>query len=220
MRALCFLFALSSLGAVSGVSAQSAALRGGTTGLGAELGYGFNSYLGLRGNLGAGSYNYDTTEDGIQYRATLKAGAGLLTFDLHPFAGIFRLSAGLGLNRTRVDFRAVPTEGTLTLGERVYNASDVGAVDGWVRFPRTVPYLGLGWGAATRPERGFYFTSDFGVFLGRASGSLTGTCAPSLDAGACAQLQRDLQVEAQAFQREAEKIKYYPVITGGFGYRF
>lgn len=204
----------------SGAWAQSAALRGGTTGLGAELGYGVNSYLGVRGGFGAGSYGYDTTEDGIHYRATLKAGAGLFTLDLHPFAGAFRLSAGLGLNRSRVDFRAVPVGGTLTIGERDYNAADVGMVDGRVRFPRTAPYIGLGWGATTQPARGLYFTSDVGLLLGRASASLTGTCAPSLDAGTCAQLQRDLQVEAQAFQREAEKIKYYPVITGGFGYRF
>jgi hypothetical protein len=107
----------------------------------------------VRSNFGAGSYGHDTTEDGIRYRATLKAGAGLLTFDLHPFAGTFRLSAGLGLNRTRVDFRAVPVEGTLTLGERVYSASDVCSLCGRLRFTRTPPYLGRSGGAAPRPAR-------------------------------------------------------------------
>lgn len=220
MRRLGLAACLALAASAPGAWAQSAAVRGGTTGLGAEIGYGVNSYLGARGSFGAGSYGYDTTEDGIRYRATLKADAGLFTFDLHPFAGTFRVSAGLGLNRSRVDLRAVPMEGTLTIGARVYNASEVGTVDGRVRFPRTALYIGLGWGATTQPGRGLYFTSDVGLLLGRARGSLTGTCAPSLDATICAQLQQDLQAEAQSFQREAEKIKYYPVITGGLGYRF
>jgi hypothetical protein len=219
MRNVAFVLVLVSC-AAGEAAAQSLAVRGGSSGFGAELGVGINTYLGVRASYGAGSYGYDTTEDGIRYDATLKPSIGTLTLDLHPFGGSFRLSAGLGLNRTRIDARAVPVGGTLTINDRVYNAADVGSVDAFIRFERSAPYFGFGWGAAAMSGRGLYFTSDVGVVLSRASGTLQGTCGASLNAAACAQLQADLQAEALSFKTEAEKLRFYPLITGGVGYRF
>jgi hypothetical protein len=210
--------------AVSGVGsagAQSAAARIGTTGLGAEFGLGFSELLAVRGSYGAGSYNYSFTESDIRYRAKIKPSIGLLTLDVHPFAGVFRLSAGLGFNNTNADGTADSTTGTITIGNTVYNTSEVGTVQGRVTFQRTAPYLGLGWGAAPKPgSTGLYFTSDLGIIFSKATGSVTGTCAPTLNPVTCSQLQADLDREAQQFKQEVEKFKYYPVIAVGIGYRF
>jgi hypothetical protein len=215
-----FLVCLAASGA-GNANAQAAAARIGTTGLGAELGAGFNEFLAVRGSYGAGSYSHSFTESDIRYKAKVKPRVGLLTLDVHPFAGHFRLSAGLGFNATRADGTADATSGTITINDTVYNTADVGTVQGRVTFDRTSPYLGLGWGAAARPSGpGLYFTSDVGVVLSKATGSVTGTCAASLPALVCAQLQTDLDAEAQQFRQEVEKFKYYPVVAVGIGYRF
>ena len=214
---LCLLACLLAAGAVH---AQSAAARIGTTGFGAELGVGINDLIGVRGSYGAGSYNYNFTESDIRYKTHIKPNIGLLTLDIHPFAGWFRLSAGVGFNNTKADGTADTTSGTITINGTAYNTSEVGTVQGRVTFDRTSPYLGLGWGAPARHDTGLYFTSDIGVMFSKATGSVTGTCAASLPAPTCAQLQSDLNAEAAQFKNDVEKFKYYPVIAIGLGYRF
>ncbi|MCX8006169.1 MAG: hypothetical protein N2688_14655 [Burkholderiaceae bacterium] len=212
-------FAGGLLGA-SAAAAQAVAVRGGTTGFGAELGYGVNDYLALRASYGAGSLGYETTESDIRYDFTLKPRLALLTADVHPFGGWFRISVGYGNHGTRLNGRALPTGGTIEIDDQVFNATDVGSVDASVSFKRASPYLGIGWGAAARGGAGFYFTSDFGVVFSRASGSVTGTCAAGVPPATCTQLQQALQNESQSFRQEVERVKYYPVITVGVGYRF
>lgn len=214
---LCFVAAASGAGAAC---AQSVAARVGTTGLGAEAAFGLTEHLGVRGSYGVGSYNYEVTESDIKYKAKVKPNVGLVTLDVHPFAGWFRLSAGLGLNGTKADGSADTTSGTLTINGTTYNTSEIGSVTGKITFKKAAPYLGLGWGAPAKSSGGFYFTSDFGVMFSKATGSVTGTCAASLPAPTCAQLQADLDAEALQFKREVEKVKYYPVIAIGVGYRF
>jgi len=218
LRILVCLFATAATADLA--QAQSAAARFGTTGFGAEVGLGFNEFVGVRGSYGAGSFNYNVTESDIRYTTQVKPSVGLVTVDVHPFGGWFRLSGGLGLNNTHADGTADTTSGTLTINGTVYNTSEVGTVQGRITFDRTSPYLGLGWGAPARSAGGLYFTSDFGVVFSKATGSVTGTCAPSLNSVTCAQLQSDLNAEAQQFKQEVEKVKYYPVITLGIGYRF
>jgi len=206
----------------AGVAHAQAAVgaRVGTTGFGAEVGFGFNELLAVRGSYGAGSFDYSFTESDIRYKTKVKPSIGLLTLDVHPLGGYFRLSAGLGFNDTRADGTADSTSGTITINGTTYNTSEVGTVQGKVTFARTAPYLGLGWGAPAKSDRGWYFTSDFGVIFSKATGSVTGTCAPTLPAPLCSQLQNDLNAEAAQFKQEVEKFKYYPVIAIGAGYRF
>jgi hypothetical protein len=200
--------------------AQPVALNLGTTGIGAEIGHGFNEWLGMRGSYGMYNYGYDYTESDVRYKGKLKIGVGLLTADVHPFAGVFRLSAGLGYNNTRIDADADTTTGTIEIGNNTYQTSEVGTVRGEVHFQKTVPYVGFGWGTKAMGSSGFFFTSDFGVLFSKASGSVTGECAAGIPANICTQLQADLQTESQEFLREVEKMKYYPVVRIGLGYRF
>jgi hypothetical protein len=51
----------------------------GTTGWGAELGFGFNELLAVRGSYGAGSFDYTFSESDIDYRTKVKPSIGLLT---------------------------------------------------------------------------------------------------------------------------------------------
>jgi hypothetical protein len=201
-------------------SAQSLSTNLGTTGVGIEAGYGLDNHFALRGGYGVGSYDYTYTESDIRYDAKLDIGVGLFTADWHPFGGVFRISAGLGLNNTKVDGTADAVNGTITINGQQYTTSEVGTVQGNVKFDKSAPYLGFGWGNRAGASGGLFFTSDFGLVFSKASGSVTGTCAPSLNPMICTQLQNDLDAESQSFLREVEKVKYYPVARVGFGYRF
>jgi hypothetical protein len=201
-------------------SAQSAALQIGTTGLGVEAGFGLTEYLATRVSYGAGSYPYSIIESGIRYDTKAKASVGLLTLDLHPFRGVFRLSAGLGYNNTRIEGTADTEAGTIVINGVTYSTSQFGTVEGEIHFTKASPYVGFGWGNAAKSDDGLFFTVDFGVMYSPATGTVTGTCAPLLAAPVCAVLQTDLRAEAEEFTREVEKHKYYPVVRLGFGYRF
>jgi hypothetical protein len=201
-------------------SAQSLAPDTGTTGVGAQLGWGVNEYLGVRGTVGAGSVPYSYTESGIRYDARAKPNVGLLMLDLHPFAGGFRISAGYGYNNTKIVGNAEPENGSIVINGVSYSAADVGTVEGEIHFQKSAPYLGLGWGIAPRNVAGLFFTSDVGVVFTKATGSVTGTCTAAVPPTLCAQLQSDLAAEAAEFVQEVEKVKYYPVARIGIGYRF
>lgn len=205
---------------VSGAQAQAVAARLGTTGYGAEFALGLTEHLAVRGGYGAGSFNYNVTESDVKYKTRLKPSVGLLTLDVHPFAGWFRLSGGLGLNNTKADGTADTTSGTIDINGTTYNTSEVGIVQGKITFKKAAPYLGLGWGTPAKSSAGLYFTSDIGVMFSKATGTINGTCAPSLPAPTCAALQSDLDAEAASFKHDVEKVKYYPVITLGLGWRF
>lgn len=192
----------------------------GTSGVGAELGFGINPYLGIRGSYGAGSFSYAYTESDIRYDAKAKPNIGMAILDVHPFGGVFRLSAGIAYNDTRIEGTADSVNGTFVINGVTYTTSQVGKVEGEIHFQKSAPYLGLGWGNAAKSAPGFFFTSDFGVLFSKATGSVTGTCAPSLPPPICAQLQTDLDAERREFVREVEKIKYYPILRIGIGYRF
>jgi hypothetical protein len=201
-------------------AAQPIALQAGTTGFGAEIGAGVNDYVAARLSFGAGSVPYSITESGIRYDARAKPRVVLLNLDVHPFGGVFRLSAGVAYNGTRIEGAADTASGTILINNATYNTADVGTVKGEVHFRKLAPYLGLGWGASARGTTGFFFTSDFGAMYSPATGSVTGSCAPFLPPPVCASLQSDLRAEADAFRREVETYRFYPVVRLGLGYRF
>lgn len=201
-------------------AAQVVHFQLGTTGGGAEIGFDLNDHFGIRGSFGAASMPYDITEAGIRYDTRLKPRVTMAAVDWRPFAGVFRISAGLAYNDSRIQGTADTPTGTIVLNNVTYDTSDIGTVEGEIRFRKTAPYLGIGWESARRNQRGLRFTSDLGVLYSPATGGVTGTCAPFLAPPVCAALQTDLRAEAREFQREVERYKYYPVIRVGIGYAF
>lgn len=220
MRLKSIAAALAAVVFAGAAGAQSIAGDLGTSGVGLEVGFGINPYLGVRGTYGAGSYSYSYTESDIRYDAKAKPNIGMAILDVHPFGGVFRLSGGMAYNDTRIEGTADSVNGTFVINGVTYNTAQVGTVEGEIHFEQAAPYLGFGWGNAAKSAPGFFFTSDFGVLFSKASGSVTGTCAPTLAPPICANLQSDLQAEAAEFKREVEKVKYYPILRIGVGYRF
>lgn len=202
-------------------SAQAIAARAGSTGFGADLGIPITDQFGLRGTAYGGSYSDRTTESGVRYESKFRFGTAMVLADFFPGGGRFRLSVGAAYNDNRIDLVARDGSGTIDVGGRTYNISDIGPVTGRVRFNRANPYFGLGWGNAARSlGPGLFFSADIGVLRVKPKVTLSANCRPPLTPAECAQLEANLRAEEQEFEDDYGYRAWYPVLSFGIGYRF
>lgn len=188
-----------------------------TLGLGAELHYGFSDYFNARLGLNNFTYDYNTTEDDIEYNFDLELKSTALLVDFHPFGGRFRLTGGILNNKNEFQGNAALAN-DYTIGGTTYTSEEVGTLTGRVFFEDdNVPYLGLGW-ASNPGDSGLSISFDIGVVLqGEPSASLTTQGGTLIDDP---QFQDDLQQEEQALQDDMREFDTYPVASIGLQFRF
>jgi hypothetical protein len=194
-------------------------VRGGTTGLGGDVGVEVVPTLNARIGYSALGFNRNFDSNNVRYDGKVKLSnlSGLL--DWHPL-GPFRLTGGVIFNDNRVDVNGQPaSNGTYTFNGNTYQSSDA-SVNGTVRAGRrAAPYLGVGYGNIAGAGVNFFF--DLGVmFQGSPKVALNANCSPSLSAAQCSQLQSDTAEEARRLEDKFNRYKYFPVanigITIGF----
>lgn len=215
--------AAASLGLATDALAQwSLAARGGSTGFGGDVGFSLNPQIGLRGAWHGGSISKDIEESGVRYDGTWNFGTGLALVDFHPGGGAFRLSVGLGYNNNKLDLTAGGNSGTINVNGRTYNIADVGTLSGTLRFNRSNPYFGVGWGSSSKAShgQGLFFSADIGALFVKPRVSLSANCGPAFTPTQCAQLQADLRAEEADFRDNTGFRNLYPVLSFGIGYRF
>jgi hypothetical protein len=169
-------------------------LRAGTTGLGADFGWGIAPTLGGRIGISGGSFSTDVDTSEVNYDADVKL-ANLNGFlDWSPL-GPFRITAGLIANDNKVDITGTARNPALAGN----------TVTGTIKPEHSVaPYLGIGYGNVWTTGVNFYF--DLGVmFQGTPQVSLN--CSPGL-AAQCA-------AEEERVREEVKRYKYYPVLNLG-----
>ncbi|PPE73835.1 hypothetical protein C3942_10540 [Solimonas fluminis] len=212
-------------------------LRLGTAGIGIDYTYGLNRFFDLRAGYNFGSYSDSYEEDGIDYDADLKISAASLMVDYKPFAGGFRISAGLYTSAPELDLDARTRNNTETfeVGDREYRGDDL-RLDGGIDLGSTAPYLGIGWGGTTNAT-GFGVSFDLGVMFtqspdvalaasGRACDATANPdCDPtdpaeSFDAASNPLFQTELQNEVKNLEDDSEDFKFWPVLSLGLHYRF
>lgn len=187
-------------------------VKAGTLGLGVEGTVGLATGVNLRAGLNSFSYDYSDSASGINYDVDLDLKSYALLLDWHPFAGSFKLTAGVLSNRNGATMTATPT-GSVTIGNTTYPASAVGQLRGEVDFKSSAPYAGIGWGNAAGKTRGLGFSFELGVlFQGAPEVTLTST-NPAV-------AQNDLDAEAREIEDDVSSFKSYPVISFGLSYQF
>ena len=159
------------------------AIRAGTLGYGGELGLGFHPKLGARVGYHTFGYKYEdeNADDGYKYAADLNLRNMYYLVDYYPWAGTFRLTAGLFNNKNAIDLTITPTD-TYTYGGRTYAADEIGILTGLIDFKKNVPYIGLGWGNPVKGGVGFCM--DIGVVFQDSplvDLSATGMLAPTAE---------------------------------------
>jgi len=160
-----------------------------------------------------GDRTSDQTEEGIAYRAKLKANRTALFADWYPMQGSFRLTAGLTANDYKLNLTATGAGGTLTIGSTTYTTTAADRFDVLVKMPSTTPYLGLGWGHQS--GSGLRFAADLGVMVGKAklSTQLSGPLAGNVS-------QSDIDQETAELRDGVAKIRVIPQIGFSIGYSF
>lgn len=215
----------------------------GTQGVGFNLGYEFNRYLKLRFRAAWLSYTYNTDWEDADVEAKLNGNNSGILLDVHPFAGKFRVSAGVNFNPLSVEADATMKNGALeNLPEKTYTWGGydyvVKQVDGEAsvhaqyKWRTAQPYLGIGWASDGDGDRSLYFSFDLGVnFMGSGNFSISTSGAQiwQKPAGAPddqlkpvdnALLRDSVKEEGKDFFKIADKIYVYPVLQIGMGYRF
>jgi hypothetical protein len=194
----------------------------GTTGIGAHAAIALRPDLNLR--IGAGYFDYSWSRGTgyLKYDFKLKGNTFDVLLDWYPREhGAFRLSVGAAYNGNKVDARARPEfAGSYLIGGRIYELENVGRIDGRIDFRKVAPYVGIGWGRGGAQERGWAFSSDFGLlFHGKPRTSLSSSGC-TIFSLVCDYLAQDLRRENQELSDKASRYRVYPVIRFGIGYAF
>jgi hypothetical protein len=203
--------ALAALGAKADIGINP---RAGTLGLGVELSAGLSDRWSLGVGLNNRKFKRQDTTGGVDYEYDLRLRSAEVLANFHPFAGAFRLRAGVLLNRNEFGLTGEPSGGTYEFNGVTYTAAEVGTLTGKVSFKKSAPYLGLGWG--NRPNGSWGVTFDLGaVYQGKPKLALEATGAagnPTLAA--------DLEAERQQAEEDLSSFKWWPVIQLGLYFRF
>jgi hypothetical protein len=168
----------------------------------------------LRGDFATlGNRSREYTEEGILYQGKLKATRAALFGDWYPFTGTFRFTLGMTSNNYKLDLSASGAGGTLTIGDTTYTTTAADRFDVQIKFPKTTPYFGIGWGHQTGD--GFRFSADLGAMFGKAklTSQVSGPAAGAVS-------QADIDKETAELRDGVGKVRWLPQISFGIGYSF
>lgn len=208
--AACSLFAVAAPAAAAEVYAGFG-LPGVMLGFAQPVGSG----LTVRGDIASlGSRQQDGVEEGINYTGKAKVQRSGLFGDWFPGSGGFRFTLGVTFNQQRVDLAAVGNGTPIEIGGTSYPTSTADRLDVRVAFPKTTPYVGIGYGHH-RTEPGFGFVFDLGAQIGKAKVTAK-TSGPNLSLVS----QADLDQELAELRDGAGKVKAFPQLSLGVNYRF
>ncbi len=188
--------------------------KAGTLGLGVEATWRPSRYLDLRGGINSFSYDFDSTEAGIDYDAELDLSSFYATANLRVPLSPFRVSAGIMSNGNEIALASRPTS-TFEIGGTTYTAADVGQLSGGVDFDDIAPYLGIGFDFRLMNTLGL--SLDLGaLYQGSPQASLLASGPIALDPG----FQADLAQELDDLQDDLDSYKLYPVLSLGLSFNF
>jgi hypothetical protein len=182
--------------------------------------------FGMRAEAHSFSYSRSVSVSGSKYAAQADFSGATFYLDwmpLTPITSDFRITAGLGLGKN--ELRAGKSSGTsVTLGDNTYSLNPDDTFGLNLRYPSTMPYLGIGTGHH-RAQKGFNFYADAGVFFGKPeltfdySNSFLSRIQTPLNPGGDIGVDQLMKEEAKV-RAEADKIKFMPTVKLGVTYRF
>ncbi len=197
--------------------AQSVGVYGvaGSGGFGVGLNAPLSPMVGMRGELAQFTGSDTYTEDQITYKGDVKLKGSGVFLDVRPFSGVFRLVGGLGFGGTSAALDAQATNGRVTIDGQSFDASG-NSLSASIKYPSTMPYVGIGWGHGRHNEPGWTFAFDLGVSIGKPSVTLTGSSGLLAQPGAAAAIT----AEQQKVQDDLNSAKVLPVVKVSVGYQF
>ncbi|HET7868159.1 MAG TPA: hypothetical protein VFL86_27435 [Burkholderiaceae bacterium] len=168
----------------------------------------------LRGDLATLRVPDQTVnEEGITYTSDATLNRLGLFADWFALGG-WRLTGGITFNQMNLDLHGQGNGGVINIGGTNYTTSPDDRFDVQIEFPKTTPYLGLGYGHQAG-SGGFGFVFDLGASIGRAKLSATAS-GPNLGQAS----QADIDRELEELRNGVGKVRFFPQLSLGLTYRF
>lgn len=200
------------------------ALRAGTLGAGLDLDLGLSPSFGMRVGFGGFNINHNIDTSDVNYSGRLKLRTVTGLLDWYVLGGGFHLTAGVAGDDTKLDVVGEPSQGTYTVDGNTYSSSQLGSLNGELKFGNSAsPYVGFGWGNPAGEDGRMHFLFDVGaIYGGTPSVTLTAQCGPAAPSGSaiCSQAQSDVAAEEEKLRHKADFLRWYPVVSLGIGVRF
>jgi len=183
----------------------------GTTGGTLGYGYAFGDHTAVRIEGNFLNFSHSFSAGSSDYKGSLRFRTLGLYYDFFPL-GPLRLTGGVLVGSNKFEGSEAVSNGTLTINGQSYAASGQ-----WVRstidFNSTSPYLGIGWGH--HPGFGPGFFTDLGFLYGRPTARIT--VSPGLQQAAGS---ANLAAEQASLQRQADHLRFYPVLRMGVDFHW
>lgn len=191
--------------------------RASTLGVGIEASKLVTGHVAVRAGYGRLSHSISRSKRQVNYDIDIRLEGFSGLVDFYPGGrSKFHFTVGAITAPAEVDGTGRPRDGSYTFNDREYTAAEVGTASASLRWPGTMPYLGLGFGSPAREQGGFAVFLDIGAAIGTPTFDLS---ASSALAGSS--LDRDVAAERERIQRDVDRYgKVYPVISLGLGIRF
>ncbi|MFQ5688770.1 MAG: hypothetical protein ACE5HQ_00675 [Gemmatimonadota bacterium] len=185
------------------------AAHAGTLGVGADIAFAVGPKVALRGGSNYFPFTVDVRASDTKFRLDLPSGQSMAVLDVF-LGGAFRLSGGVLISGQDVVLTGrLPN--SVSIGNQVYDAADVGTLTGVVANDDVAPYFGIGLGNVARSRVGFLL--DLGVALqGRPRVDL----AASGPVASLPEFQANLEAERRAVEDDLRLFRFYPVLSVGF----
>jgi len=191
-------------------------LKSGTLGIGGELTTNLAPDVQLDASIQWFKLDFDVEIDDIDYDVDLELLNPLVKLSWYPFAGDFRISAGVLFNGSDIDLDATSAD-PIEIGNSIYQPDEIGSIRGDSDFDEIAPYIGIGFGNPLSQDRRWGITADVGVaFIGSPNVDLTIT-GPFAGNPL---LLADLAEEEREIEDDLDKFRFYPVLSATLYYRF
>ena len=202
-------------------------------GVGGDVGVTLTPFFNVRGGFSGMNFTHGFSSSGIHYDGTLHLRSAEALVDITPLGDWFHVSPGvLVYNGNKITANAsVPGGQQFDLGSASFisSASNPITGTGLMTVNKAAPMIMFGFGNPIPHHHRFTFFHEFGiVFQGtpKTTLNLAGTACDATTGLACANAATDPTIQAQ-IKAEQDKInkdnsfvKFYPVGSIGFGFRF
>jgi hypothetical protein len=221
--------------ATKAFSAVGVDVKIGAGGIGFDIATPLARKFNLRGTGSFFKYNTVITENYINYGGDIQLASGAISLDWFPFGGGFRLSGGVvAYNGNQLTGHAgINPNESFTLNGNTYYSSATDPAHASATLilgAKAGPQFGFGWGNIvprrankhfTVPiELGFIYVGYPHVDLG-FTGSTCDEFGEACEAvGSNPQFQDDLAAQKQKYRDDLSPLRFYPIASIGFGYKF
>ncbi|MDP4301066.1 hypothetical protein [Leptothrix discophora] len=164
--------------------------------------------------ISMGTRESDYDEEGITYKGKLKANRVAVFADWFPFGGVFRFTGGLASNKFDLTLDASGSGQQIDVGGTRYTLNAGDGLTMSIKYPRTMPYFGVGWGHQPNVS-GLRISFDVGALIGKPKVSATGRgqlANPSA--------QADIDREVAEINDGIGKVSVLPQFSFSLGYSF